>query len=347
MGTTFNRFDLVRLMLASWVFVYHAIVLSSAQPGGAIESGLAVMAELSIQGFFIVSGALVFGSYERSRDLADYAEKRVRRLYPAYAVVILVPAVIAGVYALQSEHSIMDVLRYTGANLIFLNFLEPNLPGFFEGQRFTEVNGALWTLKIEVMFYLILPLIAWGLARLGKYWWVGIGALIVMGFAWVELMMASETALAPVLARQLPGQMMYFAAGIALWKLWPLAQAQATWFGLIGGVALALSLLVPGLEALRVLGLAGLVAGLAFGPGPALNVASYGDVSYGIYIVHFPIVQMLVSVGAFTALGIAGGLVLSAILVVLTSYALWWWVEKPALRRDSHYKIISTRKVLS
>ena len=347
MGTTFNRFDLVRLMLASWVFVYQAIVLSSAQPGGAIEGWLAIMAELSIQGFFIVSGALVFGSYERSQGLVDYAEKRVRRLYPAYAVVILVPAAIAAVYALQSDQSVMDVLRYVGANLIFLNFLEPNLPGVFEGQRFTEVNGALWTLKIEVMFYLVLPLIAWLLARLGKYWWAGIGALTLMSFLWVELMMSSESALAPVLGRQLPGQMMYFAAGIALWKIWPIARAQATWFGVTGGVALALSLLIPGLETLRVLGLAGLIAGLAFGPGPAMNVASYGDVSYGIYIVHFPIVQMLVSVGAFTVLGIAGGLFLSAILVVLTSYALWWWVEKPALRRDSHYKIISTRKALS
>lgn len=347
MGTTFNRFDLVRLMFASWVFIYHAVVLSSAQPGGAVEGGLAVLAELSIQGFFIVSGALVFGSYERSRNLADYAEKRVRRLYPAYAVVILVPAALAGVHALQTDHSVVDVFRYIGANLVFLNFLEPNLPGLFDGQRFTEVNGALWTLKIEVMFYLALPMIAWVLARLGKHWWVGIAVLIVSAFAWIELMLVFDHALSPVLARQLPGQMMYFAAGIALWKIWPVAQAQATWFGVIGGVALMLSLLVPGLEALRVLGLAGLVAGLAFGPGPAMNVASYGDVSYGIYIVHFPIVQLLVSVGAFAALGIWGGLVLSAILVFLTSYALWWWVEKPALRRDSHYKIISTRKVLS
>ena len=347
MGTVSNRFDLVRLLFASWVFVYHAIVLSSAQPGGAIEGGFAVMAELSIQGFFIVSGALVFGSYERSRNLADYSEKRVRRLYPAYAVVILVPAMTAFVFALQSGDSFSDVSRYIGANLIFLNFLEPNLPGLFEGQRFTEINGALWTLKIEVMFYLVLPIIAWALARLGKYWWLGIAALILMAFAWVEWMMTLETALAPMLARQLPGQMMYFAAGIALWKMWPIARAQAVWFGLIGGAALALSLSIPGLEALRVLGLAGLVAGLAFGPGPALNVAAYGDVSYGVYIVHFPIVQMLVSVGVFTALGIVGGLVLSAILVILTSYALWWWVEKPALRRDSHYKIVSTRKALS
>ena len=53
-----------------------------------------------------------------------------------------------------------SVGRYLGWNLAFLNFMEPALPGVFEANRFTEINGALWTLKIEVMFYLVLPLLA-------------------------------------------------------------------------------------------------------------------------------------------------------------------------------------------
>ena len=106
----------------------------------------------------------------------------------------------------------------------------------------------------------------------------------------------------------------------------------------IGAVALALSLIVPGLEALRVLGLTGLIAGVAFMPGPALNAAAWGDVSYGVYITHFPILQALVAMGVFSALGPIGGLALSTALVFAASYALWWWVEKPALRADSHYR---------
>ncbi|MFN3212305.1 MAG: acyltransferase family protein [Henriciella sp.] len=347
MASTQNRFDLVRLVLASLVFFYHAMVLASIEPGGALEQVLATMAELSIQGFFIVSGALVFGSYERSRGLADYASKRVRRLYPAYLVVILVPALVAGLVSIQSFDDVAGIFRYIGANLIFLNFLEPNLPGFFEGQRFTEVNGALWTLKIEVMFYMTLPLIAWVLSRLGRYWWVGVAGLILGAMVWKQTLLALDVSYGAQLARQLPGQMMFFAAGITLWKVWDTARAYPRLWFCLGAIALSLSLLVPGLEALRLLGLTGLIAGIAFSPGPALNVAAWGDVSYGVYIVHFPIVQALVSFGAFTLLGVWGGLLLSTILVFGASYMLWWCVEKPALRRDSHYRTVATQRTPS
>ena len=43
-----------------------------------------------MQGFFVLSGYLVWASLERSPSLALYAEKRVRRLYPGYATVIVV-----------------------------------------------------------------------------------------------------------------------------------------------------------------------------------------------------------------------------------------------------------------
>ncbi len=332
-----NRFDLIRLVLASGVFLFHVVALSAAQQT-ELELTLAVLAELCIQGFFVVSGALVYGSHQRSKSLADYAGKRFRRLYPAYAVIILIPTVIALVLAIGAPGRLPQIFEYLGANLIFLNFLEPNLPGLFEANRFPEVNGALWTLKIEVMFYMVLPLIAWGLARMGRLWWVGIAALIVGAFAWKEAVLALDHALSPQLARQLPGQMMYFAAGIALWRLLDLVKSQALAVFAIGAVALALSLTVPGLEALRVLGLTGLIAGVAFMPGPALNAAHWGDVSYGVYITHFPILQALVAMGVFSALGPIGGLALSTALVFAASYALWWWVEKPALRADSHYR---------
>jgi len=66
------------------------------------------------------------------------------------------------------------------------------------------------------------------------------------------------------------------------------------------------------------------------------NFGRYGDMSYGIYIFHFPIVQTLVSFGVFRrdpwlALGIASGLVL------LTAFLSWHLIERPFLRRSSHY----------
>ena len=338
MGTTSNRFDFVRLTLASLVFLYHAIALSSGPSGGPFEAELAIIAELAIQGFFIVSGLLVYGSLERSRSLSDYAGKRFRRLYPAYLVIVAIPALLSLGLTFGEPGALGGVLRYFGANALFLNFLEPTLPGLFEGQRFTAVNGALWTLKIEVMFYLALPLIARALTRLSSLWWLGLSALVVAAFAWKHTMLVLDSDYSVQLARQLPGQLMFFAAGMALWRLRDRLVSNAVIALGLGVVALSVSLLVPELAALRVIGLTGLIVGVAFAPGPELNAARWGDVSYGVYIVHFPIIQGLIMAGVFQSLGQAGGVILSAGLTLAASFLLWWWVEKPALRRDSHYR---------
>ena len=344
MGAQSNRFDFIRLSLASLVFLYHAVVLSSGPSGGRFEAELAVIAELAIQGFFIVSGLLVYGSLERASSLSDYAGKRVRRLYPAYLVVILIPALVSLILTFGDPGAIAGVMRYLGANAIFLNFLEPNLPGLFEGQRFTAVNGALWTLKIEVMFYLALPVFAWGLHRLKSLWWAGLAGLVLVAFAWKHTMLELDSAYSVQLARQLPGQLMYFAAGMALWRLKDQLSTHAVLAGILGAIALALALAVPELGAFRVIGLTGLIAGVAFAPGPEINAARWGDVSYGVYIVHFPIIQALVMADVFSQIGQVGGLILSAVLTFAASFLLWWWVEKPALRHDSHYRTATKRR---
>lgn len=335
-----NRFDLLRLVFASGVFVYHAVAIAALDGGGVWEARLGQVAELCIQGFFIVSGALVYGSWERSRGLSDYTGKRVRRLYPAYLVVILVPALVS----LALSFDVGGVALYLAANGVFLNFLASGLPGLFEGNRFGEVNGALWTLKIEVMFYIALPVLAWALARLGALWWLGVAALYVGGVVWALGVPALiEGELGARLGRQLPGQMAYFASGIALWKLWDVARGRAVWLVPIGALVLAVSFAVPFGEAVRAAGLAALIAGVAFAPGPNLNAARWGDVSYGVYIVHFPVLQAMVATGVFGALGAAGGLAAAFVLVFGLSFGLWWLVEKPALRVDSHYRRVSEK----
>lgn len=330
-----NRFDLLRLVFAAMVVVFHAVALSAYAPFGPLEHGLGQGAEIAIQGFFITSGALVSGSLARADTLSDYAGKRVRRLYPAYATVILIPAIVS----LAISRDVMGVGAYLAANLAFLNFLAPGLPGLFEGQRFTDVNGALWTLKIEVMFYLALPVIAFILRRLGSRWWLGIALLYIGGEAWrMALPHLVDHPAAPMLARQLPGQMAYFASGIALWQLWDIAKARPWLFGLIGLVLTVVSLAHPALAPLRAVGLTGLIACAAFMPGPVLNAARFGDVSYGLYITHFPILQALVMLGGFAALGAIAGFVLTGFIVFAASLLLWHSVEKPALRPSSHYR---------
>lgn len=327
-----NRFDFLRLLFASGVFVFHAVVLTNIWPDTHLESTLARMAELSIQGFFVISGALVFGSLQKSKSVGDYAEKRVRRLYPAYAVIILIPALIS----LLISGQFSQVLKYTGANLVFLNFLEPNLPGLFDGHRHSAVNGALWTLKIEVMFYMALPILGWILAKAGKLKWALLAAIYIGAELWRGIVPDLEIPYAAQIARQLPGQMSFFVVGMVLWELRDKAQKNASLLGLIG-LVLLMGSFIPYLEFIRAIALGALVAGIAYMPGISLNAARFGDISYGVYITHFPIINGLVALGLFAAspwLGFA----LSGVLVVVSSLILWKFVERPFLRQDSHYR---------
>ena len=163
---TRNNFDLLRLLFAGSVCLVHSYDLSGLPQLAFL--GRILSPAVAVKSFFVVSGFLIFMSYERSSSLATYARKRMRRIYPAYFTVVMLCAVgLVGVSSQgAADYFSLAWGRYVLANLVFLNFLQPGLPGVFTDNAITAVNGALWTLKIEVMFYFSVPLWVFLLRRL-------------------------------------------------------------------------------------------------------------------------------------------------------------------------------------
>ena len=95
----------------------------------------------------------------------------IRDSYPAYFTVVMLCAI--GLVAVSSlnvaDYFSTAWTKYVVANLLFLNFLHPTLPGVFEGNKIPEVNGALWTLKIEVLFYLSVPVFVFLFRRFSHF----------------------------------------------------------------------------------------------------------------------------------------------------------------------------------
>lgn len=334
-----NNFNLLRLLFALMVVVYHAVVLPGLPAWKQAEGWLSVGAEIGVQGFFVLSGYLVWASLERSASLGLYAEKRARRLLPGYITVVLACAAAALILVPAARADLAGVAKYVGWNLSFLNFLAPNLPGVFETNPVTDINGALWTLKIEVMFYLILPLLAFILKLAGTRRWIVIALVYVAAELWRAMLgqaAARQGGMLLELSRQLPGQMSFFITGIALcaWR------NELNWRSMLaplGIVLLGVSLVVPQAMPVRAAGLGIVAVWLAVGIPRLFDAARFGDLSYGLYIVHFPIIQCVVAAGMFAtspgmALAVAGGASLFAALW------LWWLIERPALRRDSAYR---------
>ena len=332
-----NNFDLLRFLFAFAVFLVHACVLSGEHALLFLNQWLS--SEIAVQSFFVVSGFLIFMSYENTSTALRYFEKRARRILPAYVSVIVL-VVIAGFFLTTvswQEYLSIQTFKYLAANLLFLNFLQPELPGLFADNRLQAVNGALWTLKIEVMFYLSVPIMVWFMNRWGR--WQILLMIYVISLCYVQLLgwwgEHEGVGYYQELQRQLPGQLSWFVAGAALYyyfgffkRWWPVMLAAALLLLLMRS-SLALSWLEPIGLAIVVVYAACLFPGLG-------NFGKFGDFSYGIYIVHFPILQVLIAAGLF-AWSPVFGMLAAAILVLTTAFLFWHGIEKTFLRRSSHY----------
>ena len=334
---TKNNFDLLRLLFAGVVCLVHAYELSGFHQLSAIASMLS--SAIAVKAFFVVSGFLIFMSYERSASLGSYASKRIRRIYPAYFVVIVLCAF--GLLIVSSKIPVdffsTSWIRYLVANLAFLNFIQPTLPGVFEANKLAAVNGALWTLKIEVMFYLTVPLIVLMFRRFSHFPVLVFLYGASVTYSWLMSMLAerSGSGLYIELGRQLPGQLSYFIAGAFFYYFLHIFERKAAYF-----ISFAIALLLAGkfipLAVFDPFILATIVTFLALVPYLG-NFGKYGDFSYGVYILHFPIIQILLHTTWFS--NEEAWLFLVCVIVITLGFGILMWhlVEKQFLYRNSHY----------
>ena len=336
-----NNFDHIRLFLALEVFLFHVSDLTKL-PDFQFFINF-VNAEVAVHSFFIVSGFLIFMSYERSSSLKRYFAKRFKRIAPSYITVILLSFFFLSTLStlpIRDYFTSPESAKFLLVNLITLNFLHPALPGVFEGHCYTAVNGALWTIKIEVAFYLTVPLIAY------FYRWMSPGKLLsgifalsaLYYFAMGHLYQQGHNPLFAILQRQLPAQMMFFSGGALLYYHLELFKRHSHILLLSAISAYILQTLIDAhfLYPLYAISLSVIVIYLALIFPYLGNIARYGDLSYGIYIWHFPIIQTFISLHLFDTHPMLALLELSTI-VLLFAWLSWHLVEKPYLGKRSHY----------
>lgn len=221
---TKNNFDFLRWILAFSVVIFHLIVLTgnnNLKPVARILNG-----DTAVCGFFIISGFLITRSWILKKDIKKYAQNRMRRLLPAYLSVLIISSI---VFSLLSKLSMKDyfssneLMKYLISNIFFLNFLNPSLPGVFETNSTTAINGSLWTIKVEVMFYTLVPLIVLLLTYLKKNKAMNIALLAIYCSAYIYRLVCNFIAVKynisifNELGHQLPGYMNYFSTGIFLY----------------------------------------------------------------------------------------------------------------------------------
>jgi len=333
-----NNFDLIRLLLAVTVAFIHLSFLSEIKSLSFITDIFSP--EVAVDCFFVISGFLIFMSYDSSKSLSKYTSKRLRRIFPGYITVVLFFSF--ALYFLSTKSGFFDYfnfdfIKYLFSNLLTLNFLQPTLPGVFETHPIQSVNGALWTIKIELMFYMSVPLIAYIFSKTDRtYTLITIYvASVIFSYAMIYLSDYTGSSMYLMLERQLPSQLAFFISGAAIYYYYSyfyekryLLLAFSILILLVDKFVYEIYILYPISLAIVVIYFASMFKYLG-------NFGKYGDFSFGVYIWHFPILQVLLETGMFDNMVV--GIVMFIALTFIASYLSWHFVEKRFLYKSSHY----------
>jgi peptidoglycan/LPS O-acetylase OafA/YrhL len=330
-----NSFSAMRLALALAVLVSHSYWLVTGQTAGEplyAWTGHS-LGEHAVQVFFFLSGVMVAQSLLTRGDLVDYACGRVLRILPGLIVCVLLTAL-----ALGPALSSFDLAAYLTDKALPAYFVKTlslstgsaPLPGLFTALPVPGlVNLSLWTLKFEVLCYLLLA--GFGLAwlRLERFRPV-LAAALALAVATAFIGDAKPAGGYSTFDNVRYFFLFFFAGTLAyLWR----ERIVLGWLYLLPLVALFIMAIGTRWMELATAACLGygalLVASLSWGKLRAF--ADRHDYSYGVYIYACPLQQALIEL--CPGIGIAE-LTLVAIAPTLGLAGLSFeLVERPAMRR--------------
>jgi peptidoglycan/LPS O-acetylase OafA/YrhL len=331
-----NNFDLLRLIAALQVAVVHGLHHLLHAPR-AVEAIINTVPGVPV--FFVISGFLISRSYERS-DLRTFTVNRVLRIYPALWVNVVVSILFAAsVFTIVASYT--QISAWLLAQFTILQFYNPDwLRGFGVG----VLNGSLWSIPVELQFYIALPILYW----LG---WIGhekrFRVLLVASFVVYTAFMFWDTRHRVIYSRMagvtVVPYLFLFLLGVAAQRhfarLRPVLAGKALyWIGGYAGASLLAyraglnasgNLLNPAL----VLIMTGMILSCAYTcPSLADRMLRRNDISYGLYIYHMPVFNGFI---AFGLTGTITGLVGALAVAVACAALSWFLIERHALKLKS------------
>lgn len=327
-----NNFDLIRLALAATVGVAHGIVMRT---GDQPRFGISTLGDFALDGFFILSGFLVTRSWLTLDNFWRYAWHRFLRIMPAFWVCLLVLAFLVAPIALLLEGRPLTELftspdsapMFVLINAGLMVFTYEIASIFANNPEPLIVDGSLWTLILEAGCYVVLAgLGVVGLLRRRR--WV-VPALAVTLWAMAILY---DLGIPVGIGDNTLRMLMMFMVGASFF-LYAHRVPLNAWLAL---VAAAMFVASAGLlENYRMVGAVPLAYGLIYlAVGLPKNLRLKVDLSYGVYIYHYPLQQLLM-LTVLATLPTPAFVAVSLILVIPIALASWYGIERRALRRKN------------
>ncbi|MBB5957934.1 peptidoglycan/LPS O-acetylase OafA/YrhL [Saccharothrix tamanrassetensis] len=331
----------LRAVAVTLVVVYHVWL-------GRVSGGVDV--------FFVISGFLVTGQLVRATAKGRIAfvplwGRMVKRLFPAALTVLLVVMAVS-VVALPGSRWFQTIREIVAAALYLENWqLAADSADYFAQHNSASVVQHFWSLSIQGQFFVVWPLMAALALFLARV--TGWGARRIVH--WLLVAVFVESLVFSIALTSVDQPLAYFHSLTRAWEfalggllalvvdtvvLPRAARVVLGWAGIAGLVACGLVLQVgtvfPGWLALwpTLCGAAVIVAGTT-GSGAGADrllgtpfMRYVGDLSYSLYLWHWPVLVLFLVARGQRELGLVDGAFVIA-LSVLLSVATYHLVEKP------------------
>ena len=340
-----NNFTFIRLLAALAVVISHGVFLISGQKSDEIFAGTSVytLGDHAVNVFFVLSGLTVAASLSRSPDISRFFVARLLRIFPGLTVcTILLVALGTVISECNFSTYLADarVWKFVAKTIALTTAAAPLPDVFAHNPHPIVINASLWTLKFEVVCYVLLGILAiFKLFDSKKL-------AVVLPVSWLVagLFLLYRSGGYPDSLEQFARFWLSFSFGVGLFAF--RTHVRVSWA--IGLVAAGVVWIVLGTGLERILApiAAGYVA-LLLGRlplGPIRRFTNRVDLSYGVYIFGWPVSQTLI---VFMPHISAAALILETSTIAIALAILsWHCVERPALRaRDYLSDIVRARLV--
>lgn len=286
-----NNLDIMRFFAAILVIVSHSIPISMGAGyadflSGCTESRLS-LGGLAVGMFFLIGGFLIARSVENKNNVKDFFGARIKRIFPPLILMVIIVVVFVG--PIMTNMGIVEYFTNKNTYLYLLNaVMVPvhNLPGVFENNIYQNVvNGALWTLPVEFVCY-ILCFIAFKLKFFEK-------KRFIMTIPLVALIFIATWYMDSVFIISVVRAVILFYVGIGIHIFREDIKLDFVWN--IVAIVMFVAMIALKLDYLAmIIVFPYIVLYFAFGVKNKYTfISKYGDLSYGMYLWGWPIGQIV------------------------------------------------------
>lgn len=323
-----NNIDLLRLLAALFVAWSHAPLLFGVKMIMPPLPLCVNTGELGVSFFFFLSGMLVTNSLITKKNPVSFVLSRFMRIYPAFFVTLLVLVFIVG--PIFTEKSLIGYFNSHETWHFFLNNARLRtqfvISSVWQDRLYTSIDASLWTIPVEVCCYVAL-LFSFLLCRYFKL------------KPWMFLLPACIISLLPIehilylIGKDFtivnPVHIFCFTIGTAMSLHKESIHITRT------TIIIALVVCVITWRWTNVIRylfpiVVSIILLYATSTSPLVNIRPKHDISYGIYLWHWPIYQVL-----FTYISGVGPYLFFAICIIITTgiaYLSAVFIEEPCLR---------------